>query len=88
MTAYMEKADLLDGYISSNLRAKKHLRSRIILKMFKHIEHGDYYRERTAQRVKGHLKKLRATPMSIDIDTEAEPVPFEKVWEMAMGMLR
>ena len=88
MNAYMRKADTLDSYITSHLSANKHSRSRIILKMFKQIDNADYYRLRTSKRVGSYLYKLKALQPSINIDTEAELVPFEQSWEMALQLLR
>lgn len=86
--AYMKKADTLEGYISSHLTPQRYVRSRIILRMFKQIEHASYNLERTMPRVKKYMNQLGYNKSFVNIDTEAELQPFEKSWEIALRFLK
>lgn len=83
---YMKKAESISAYVHKHLRGKKHLRSRCILHMLAKVEDADYHRRRAGLRAQRWLRQLRKNP--VQMVTESEIMPFEKVWEIALAHLK
>lgn len=81
---FMEISYNIPSYIRNNLKGKKHLRQRLILESIGKIDENRYIKERVEKACSKNIIKISTVPISI----ENEWIPFERVWEMALSVLK
>ena len=64
------------------------LRSRLFLRLLQVIMEKDFDADRAAERGKALLQQLRDTPPPGEAFAEVEIIPYEHLWELALGLLR
>ncbi len=87
-TAYMNRTEQIEAYIQNHLKEHKHRRARRFLRMLRAIELGDYNLMRVQAHAKKHVDKLSSKGMVVNINVlDAEPVPYEFLWEVLIEWL-
>lgn len=87
--AYMEKAGSVGGYIARHLTEKRDFRKKVFLSMLFKVEPADYRKKAVLEKTVKLRQSLLKTPISTDMDgLEAEPLPFERCWDIALSLLK
>ncbi|MEO1260978.1 MAG: hypothetical protein AAFZ15_19415 [Bacteroidota bacterium] len=85
---YTYRCERLDPYIDQHLKGKKLDRYVHFLRLLQCIVRGGFQKEEVLKKAKKYLHGLKETAPRIGADVrEVEIVPFEALWEMAMGIL-
>ncbi len=86
---FYEKLERVEGYIASRFRAHSFKRTRHFLRLLKCIVKGNYHIPLVNAHGKKQLKNLKNTKDDLDVQAiDIEIVPYELLWEVALGFLR
>lgn len=86
---FLDKLERVEGYITSRFRAHTYNRTRHFLRLLKSIVKGNYHIPLVKAHAKKQLKNLENTKNDLDVHTiDLEIVPYELLWEVALGFLR
>jgi len=84
----LDRAELLENYCQASLDNERTRRSYLFLKMLAQIPAGQFQRYLIIPMASPFLAKLKTTPLALDNQTEEiEILPFEDLWDMALGAL-
>lgn len=84
----IDRVDALNQYCHRHLRRDDTFRPNCFIKMLLQIPKADFNRKRTERYAENYLKKLKSMPIMISDQTiEVEIIPYEDLWEMALGLL-
>lgn len=87
--AYMEKVASVGGYVARHLNGERDVRKKVFLSMLAKVEVADYRKKEVLEKTVKLRQSLVNTPISTDMDgLEAEPLPFEKCWDIALSLLK
>lgn len=82
------RLERLRKYQQRHLFEPATLRSRLFLRLLQVIMEKDFDADRAAERGKALLQQLRDTPPPGEAFAEVEIIPYEHLWELALGLLR
>lgn len=84
----LDQRELLEDYCQNSLDNERTRRSYLFLKMLALIPAGQFQRYLIIPMASPFLAKLKTTPFALDNQTdEIEILPYEDLWDMAMGAL-
>lgn len=87
--AYLKKAESLPAYWQAHLRGPLHERKKYFLKLLEKIYRHHFKRYRMETMVKKDLRNFKDSKAEISLDAiSAELVPYETLWEIALGQLK
>lgn len=84
----LDRAELLENYCQASLDNERTRRSYLFLKMLALIPAGQFQRYLIVPMASPFLAKLKTTPLALANQTEEiEILPYEDLWDMALGAL-
>ena len=82
------QSNRLNDYIKSHLSDKKHIRAKLFLRMLQAVVRGGFVKCEVMLKGNKYSKALKNTGPMVSADVrEVEIIPFEALWEMALGAL-
>ena len=88
LDAVLVRMERLRKYQQRHLRDINALRSRLFLRLLLLLADKNFDPVVGAERGQSILKKLQATPPPGEADAEIEVIPYEKLWELTLNLLR
>jgi len=84
----IDRMKSVDRYVSRYLRKDNTFRSNCFIKMLLCIPAANFNRIATERRAQKYLDRLRESPVvQVEQTHEVEYIPYEKLWEITLGLL-
>lgn len=84
----LSRLERLRKYQQRHLRDAATLRSRTLLRLLMLLPEAEFDPEVLAKRGQARLAQLSQAPMVGDADAEVEIIPYERLWELTLDILR
>jgi hypothetical protein len=84
----LSRLERLRKYQQRHLRDAATLRSRTLLRLLMLLPEAEFDPEVLAKRGQNRLAQLSQAPMVGDADAEVEIIPYERLWELTLDILR
>lgn len=78
----------LQKYSSTHLDKRHNYRNSIFIRMLSIVTEKEFNYELIAEKSANYLKKLQKFHIPFDLESELEAIPFEKLWDLILGILR
>lgn len=84
----IDRMEALEAYRYRHLRRDSTFRSNCFIHLLRQLERGHFHPIAVQRYAAPYLKKLSSMPLEVSLqDLEVEPVPYEVLWELIVGML-